>query len=189
MSTYPTPGDALATAAGLPPGSTLDPQRTAEVAALLVEFASGLDQAVWNTWKVVAPASSVKRAQPLKQTLATALGDPGADKAQLKAELDRLRQLTAALAAAINQAGRQFAKEQVERLAPSEIETLAKMSGGGLLTAHETKCWRKYVELTAGRDASTVQGELMKAIATYTETLLGQAAHASGGPGPGGASR
>lgn len=180
MSPSPSPADALIAAAGMPPGSTPDPQRTVEVAAMLVEFASGLDQAVWNTWKVVAPASPVKRAQPLKQTIAAALADPAADKAQLKAELDRLRQLTAALAAAINQAGRQFAKEQVERLAPSEIETLAKMSGGGLLTAHETKCWRKYVELTAGRDASTVQGDLMKAIALYTETLLGQASHAGG---------
>lgn len=160
-------------ALGHGPGDHVDSARLLELAAMLADFANGLDQVVWSTWKAIAPNSPIKRIGSTKVSMSRFVsGDAEVGKAQVKQELERLRQLTAALTASVNQAGRQFAQRHVEKFAPGEIEQLAKMSSGGLLVGHEVKCWRKYVELAGPMDAQAIERELLAAISTYAESLM-----------------
>ena len=41
-----------------------------------------------------------------------------------------------------------------------------------MLVSKEVKNWRKYVELSAGRDEATIESEIMQAIADYAESLM-----------------
>ena len=166
------PGRMLQQVLGHGPKDTLDAARALELATALVEFAASLDQVVWNTWKAVAPTSGIKRTNPVRVTMAKfTSGDTATGRAEVKQDLERLRQLTAALTASVSQAGRSFANRHVEKFAPGEIETSARMSTG-VLVSNEVKCWRKYVELAGPVDAQAIERDLLAAIATYAETLM-----------------
>lgn len=175
-SNPPPASDPLAAALQLAPGERISPEVAAQLAALLVDFASSLDAVGWSAWRAVAPASSIKRTEPIRQSLARAArGEPGAADAAAR-DVELLRQLAAALIAGIGQAGRQFAQRQAERLAPAQIESAAKMASSrglaDLMISHEAKCWRKYVELASGSDAAAVERELLSAVAAFAESLL-----------------
>lgn len=158
---------------GLTDGEAVDPARLAKAAVVLTELASSLDQVVWNTWKTLSPRSDIKRGQPVKGTLKRYVaGDGEVAGTQVKQDVERLRQLTAALISSVSQAGRTFAQKHVEKFSPSEIEAMAKMAGGGLLVSQEVRCWRKYVELAGPVDAIAIEGELLAAIAGYAESLM-----------------
>lgn len=158
---------------GMTDGEAVDPVRLAKAAAVMAELASSLDQVVWNTWKTLSPRSEIKRGQPVKGTLKRYVGGDGeVAGAQVKQDMERLRQLTAALISSVSQAGRTFAQKHVEKFSPSEIEAIAKMGGGGLLVSQEVRCWRKYVELAGPVDAISIEGELLAAIAGYAESLM-----------------
>lgn len=180
-----TSANPLAAALQLAPGERLSPEATARIASLLVDFASSLDAVGWSAWRAVAPGSSIKRSEPIRQSLArVARGEPGADEAAAR-DVELLRQLTAALIAGIGQAGRQFAQRQAERLAPAQIESAAKMASSrglaDLMISHEAKCWRKYVELASASDAAAVERELLGAVAAFAESLLKGAGGSAGG--------
>src|SRR5947207_11269256 len=49
------------------------------------------------------------------------------------------------------------------KFSPTEIEGLAAMERGGMLVSKEVKNWRKYVELSAGRDEAMIESEIMAA--------------------------
>ncbi len=175
MTTGDTSGSrTLGQALGPPATERLDPASVAELAALLVDFASSLDQVVWSTWKVVNPNSSLKRGTPAKVSMARFVaGEPGATREQVRADLEKLRQLAAALTAAAGQAGRVYGQKHVATFAPAEIEKLAKMTGGsGVMVGQEVKCWRKYEELAGPMDAEAIEREVVGAMSAYAESLL-----------------
>jgi hypothetical protein len=175
-SPAPNAESALAAALQLPPGQTLDPARAAAICAALVDFAASLDTVVWSAWRAVAPASSIRRAETIRASLARAAGGEAGADLDAARDLELLRQLAAALIAGIGQAGRQFAQRHAERFAPSQIEAAARMSSSrgfaDLVASHETRCWRKYTELAASSDAASVERELLGAVAAFAESLL-----------------
>lgn len=151
----------------------LDPGHVLELLAILAEFAASLDQLAWTTWRTVAPRSQIRRPIGLLKSLARfAAADPDVPRGQVSQDLDRLRQLVAAIISAISQAGRQFAHNHAVKFSPTEIESLASMERGGMLVSREVKCWRKYVELSAGRDEASIEAEIMQSIADYAESLM-----------------
>ncbi len=151
----------------------LSPDRAIELAAMLNEVVGNFDQLLWGTWKAVAPNSAIKRQQNLKQMVARfASGDASVTREQIKAELDRLRQLGAALIASLNQAGRQYAQSHAHSLAPTQIEAGVKMGGKSVMVGHEVQCWRKYSELAQGLDADTIERELHASMAAHAESLF-----------------
>lgn len=157
----------------------LSPERAVELAAMLNEVVGNFDQLVWGTWKAVAPNSPIKRQQNLRQMVAKfASGDPSVSREQLKAELDRLRALGAALIASLNQAGRQFAQNHAHALAPSQIESGVRLGGKSVMVGHEVQCWRKYAELAQGLDADTIERDLHSSMAAHAESLYRTAANA-----------
>ena len=166
----------LQQALGLPPTEHVDAASAAELAAMLVEFATAARSGRVEHLEDRFPQLPLKRADPPGrpwQSSPPATRPPRA-RLKIRQDLERLRQLTAALTASVNQAGRVFAQKHVETFAPAQIEQLAKVSGGasGVLVGHEVKCWRKYVELAAPHDAQSIERDLLGAMSGYAESLL-----------------
>jgi hypothetical protein len=152
-------------------GTALDAGKTAELATLLAELAVSLDQVVWNTWKTIAPRSDLRRTGDLAKTMGKfAGGDQDTARGQVKQDLERVRQLTAALISSVGQAGRQFAQQHVYRFGVEAIKDAA--GPGTLMKPQAVKCWDKYVELAGPMDAATLERELLGSIAKYAEDLV-----------------
>jgi hypothetical protein len=165
--------NALRTKLQAAPKDALEPGHVLELLTLLAELIMSLDQVVWTTWRTIAPKSAIRRPTGLQKNMARfAAGDPDVPRGQVSQDLERLRQLVAAIVAAIGNAGRQFAHNYATKFSPTEIEGLAAMERGGMLVSKEVKNWRKYVELSAGRDEAAIESEIMEAIAAYAESLM-----------------
>jgi len=150
-----------------------DAARLLELTTTLVELAGSLDQLTWNTWKTVSPRSALRRPAPLVQSMGRFVsGEAEVGRGQVAQDVERVRQLTAALISAVSQVGRQFAQGHLAKFSPTEIASLAGMEGGGLLVSKEVKCWRKYVELAGALDESAIEAEIMQVLATYAESLM-----------------
>ena len=151
----------------------LDTQRVLELVCLVAEFVASMDQLAWSTWKTLAPR--LRHSAP-----GGAADDAGRIPArrqgrlavQVKDDLEKLRQLTAALIAAVSQAGRQFANRHLTKFSPAEIASLVDVEGGGLFVGKEVKCWRKYKELANAMDEASIESEIMEIIASYAESLM-----------------
>jgi hypothetical protein len=159
---------ALRTKLQAPPQQALDAARVLELLGMMVEFTGSLDQLVWTTWRTIAPRSAVKRSAGMLKTIGRfAAADHDVPRGAVAQDLDRLRQLVAAMISAISQAGRQFAHAHAAKFNPDEIESLAAMERGSMFASKESKCWNKYRELATGRDEASIEAEIMQAIAEY----------------------
>lgn len=170
-------------------GQSVDAASVVALAAITAEFVVSLDQFVWNTWQNMTVDDSaragsggsaagggqtgLKRPLPLQQSMAkfVAAQPDAPDAAQLRHDLEKLRQLTAAMVAGVVNAGRTFAQKHVERLAPAEIESMVGLSRG-LLVSGDAQCWRKYQELAGSMDAAGIEKELQAALVAYVQTLI-----------------
>lgn len=164
---------ALRTKLQAPQQQALDAARVLELLGMMVEFTGSLDQLVWTTWRTIAPRSAVKRSAGMLKTIGRfAAADHDVPRGAVAQDLDRLRQLVAAMISAISQAGRQFAHAHAAKFNPDEIESLAAMERGSMFASKESKCWNKYRELATGRDEASIEAEIMQAIAEYAESLM-----------------
>ncbi len=155
-----------------PSGAGLDPARSVELALLLLEFVLSLEQVVWGTWKQMAPRSVLRRTSPLGPTLgAFATGEEQTPRSTVEGELERLRQVAAAMVAAIRRAGFSFAQKHVEDLSPATIESVVAQEKS-LMVSREVRCWRKYRELAESLDPTSMNAELLQAIVDHTEELV-----------------
>ncbi len=162
---------AVAAELQVPATATLDPTRTLETLTMLVGVAKSLDQLAWNTWRTVSPKSTIRRSAELHRTVARfATGDQDVSRTQVKQDIERLRQLIAALISAVGRAGGQFAQKQLARLSPAEIESA--VGKGGFLASPDAKCWQRYKEIAAAMDASAIERELLDSIANFAESLM-----------------
>jgi len=152
---------------------TLDPVRTLELVGVLSDFAMKLDQLVWSTWRAIAPRAEIRQGRKLQQTVKSFItGSQDVPLGQVTGDLERLRQLIAAMISAIGQAGRQFASRHLSRFAPAEIEALASLESGGFLVSKDVKCWRKYRELAESLNEAAIENEITETIANYAEMII-----------------
>lgn len=149
----------------------LDPVRTLELLAVLAPIAKSLDQLAWNTWKTMAPRSAIRRGVELNREMARfAAGDPDYSRTQVKQDVERLRQLIAALISAVGKAGGQFAQKHMTRFSPDEIET--SVGKAGIFGGADAKCWQRYKELFGTMDAVSIENELLASIVNWAEPLI-----------------
>ena len=152
---------------------TIDPVRTLELVGVLSDFAMKLDQLVWSTWRVISPRAEIRQGKKLQQTIRSFItGSQDVPLGQVSGDLERLRQLIAAMISAIGQAGRQFASRHLSRFAPAEIEALASLEGGGFLVSKDVKCWKKYKELAESLNEAAIENEITETIANYAEMII-----------------
>jgi hypothetical protein len=169
--------------AGLPPGAAaelaaklqlaprdeLDSQRVMELMTQMVDIFCSLDRVIWRTWQTaIAPQSSVRCPGVLQQVMARFVtGSPMVSRQQMIDDTNMLRQLVAALVAAIAQTG-QFAVDNFRALSPEEVRTLV----GPVMLNAEARFWRKYVELYESNDVGAIDNAMRKSIADFAEKLI-----------------
>jgi len=157
----------------LAPGEKLelDPVRSLELLAQLVTVSKSLDQLAWNTWRTMAPKSTIRRGVELHKTMARfAAGDPDVPRGQVKQDVEKLRQLIAALISAVGKAGGPFAQKLLAMFSPAEIE--AMVGKGGFMTSTDSKCWARYKEMAGSMDAVSIEADLIAAIVNWAEPLI-----------------
>lgn len=154
-------------------GPAVEAHRLEALAVYLTEFVFKLEPLVWNTWRTLAPRSSVQPPRGLRKTVGQFLADdsPALDQ-KVERELKMLQRLMASIITAVGGVGKQFAQNHLSRYSPSEISALIRMERGGMLVSHEVKCWRKYSELMEALTEDSMEMELRKAIADYAEALM-----------------
>jgi len=157
----------------VPEGKKLDAAKVLALATMLGELATGLHQLAWTAWRTMAPGSDIRVSGNLQLSIAKfAAGDPTVGREQVAQELERLRQLSASLIAAIGETGRQFAAHHHAKFAPTEIEASVKMEGVGMFANLERSCWRKYVELAGAMDEHAMESDIRETIAREAEKFM-----------------
>ena len=149
----------------------IDPQRLLQAVSILAELVCSLDQLVWNSWRTIAPTTTVRRPESLRQRLGRFVSSGETVRAEIEHDVNKLRQLTASLVAALPQSWR-IAVDRLRGILPEQVRSVA---GGGAFGA-EARYWRKYVELTRDMDPTAVEDEIRKGIAEYAEGLMHGAA-------------
>jgi hypothetical protein len=158
------------TAVQPPASSPLDAHRTVELAAILAELAQSLDQVVWQTWKQLAPTSNMRRSQALKTTLQRYItGDRDTARGQVKQDVERLRQLTAALIASVSQAGRGYGQKWDQNLSVAAIKGAVSASGW---SSKEGQYWKKYEELASNVDIGTIERDIQQEVVKFVEGVV-----------------
>ena len=156
-----------------PPNQRIDATRVLALVPAMLELTCGLHQLVWTAWRTLAPNSELRPGLVNMQAAAlrNIANEPGATNEQVSKELTKLRQLTAALVAAIGETGRQFATNHCAKFSPGEIEAMVRMESGGGLFA-EKKYWKKYTDLFGELGEEKVEGEIRETIARHVELLM-----------------
>jgi len=96
--------------------------------------------------------------------------------AQIAAQFDRSRQLTAGILAAIGPSGRNYARRHVQRYSPEAIRDVVKTeSSSTLFTSLEAKCWKKYSDLSTELNETTIETEIQDATAGVNGPTQGNA--------------
>ncbi len=156
----------------VPAEADADTGRLLEAGALLAEQVVLLDTLVWKIWRQVAPGSSLRGKGNVASTLSSYVAGGGeTGRGQVAAELEKFRQLTAALLSSVGRVG-ETVYGQIARLSPHNIETMAKAEKKWNESV-EMAGWRKYKELAGKLDQATVENEVMKAVAGTVEEIIG----------------
>ncbi len=167
----PESAQAIAQRLGLPRGTEVDPDRVIELLGQMIALTTSLDQLVWNTWRKVAKRSTLRSSGAVVTMLGRfASGDQDIARADVQHELEKLRQLTAALISSLGQAGRKYAQKHVSQFSPESIKQFA-VHEKKMMESLDQACWRKYAELAANQDEVTIEREIMQSIVDFVESL------------------
>lgn len=154
-------------------GQPIDADRALRLLASLVELASSLDQFAGTTWHTLSGKTGAAQRSQMRETFRRLLeGDREVSTEQVKNDLDKLRQLSAALLAAVGRAAGQFARNHVKRFAPSTIEDWVRMEGVGILQSFEVKCWKKYGDVAKDLTENAIESEIMELIVKSADQLM-----------------
>lgn len=161
----------------LPPDSQIDPQRLGRLFAALVDVTLSLDQLVWNVWRTVAPVSTLRRDSlqtDLRSALARSVVGEGEYSASLvQQQLERTRQLVAALLASTETAGRDFGAFFQANFSPSAIREYVRGNmKTGIFDNPDAKAWDLYVERSVHLTAAAIEREVKKQLAKAAEELV-----------------
>lgn len=140
-------------ALGLAAGQPLVMERLAQLAALLLDVVSRLDQTALKTMEVLSPRSSLlKRNESVRRGAVRFLSG---EIETLEPQARDMSALLGALLAATLGGGRVFGQQYVERFSPIAIEDVVTAEGGGGMFGPNKKerCWDRYADLA--RDFAT----------------------------------
>lgn len=152
----------------------IDPGRTLELLIVLLEFTQSLEKVVWRTWQQMAPRSAVRRRATLQKTTGLFIsGDADASRGDVKFAIEDLRQLTAAITAAVSQAGH-LSYQRLGNLLPDAVMGAAKDEGKKAWESWEVAYWRKFKQLASAMDQATFEAEVTRALADYVMPLIGR---------------
>lgn len=164
------PAQRLRASVQMGPQAVLDEGRSLDAAAIVMELACTLDQLVWRTWKEIAPRSTVQHPGDLRRMLARFLaGDQDLSRTQIQDDIQKLRQLVAAMISAFRVAGRKFATRHLMTFAPASIEGNVS---SGWIKSKDVACWEKYKELAGELDVAAIENEILGSFVATAEELM-----------------
>lgn len=140
-------------ALGLAPGQSASPERLAQLAVLLLDALSRLDQTGLKTAEVLSPRSSLlKRNESVRRAAGRFLTG---ETDSVETPLREVAGLLGALLAGALGGGRVFGQQYLERFSPTAIEDVVTAEGGGGMfgPSKKERCWDRYVDLA--RDFAT----------------------------------
>jgi hypothetical protein len=140
-------------ALGLAPGQSASPERLAQLAMLLLDALSRLDQTGLKTAEVLSPRSSLlKRNESVRRAAGRFLTG---ETDSVETPLREVAGLLGALLAGALGGGRVFGQQYLERFSPTAIEDVVTAEGGGGMfgPSKKERCWDRYVDLA--RDFAT----------------------------------
>jgi hypothetical protein len=151
-----------------------DLNRVAELALLMTEFSTTIQQLTWTTWRTIAPHATMRRGGLTQKSLARFVaGQPDITREAVAADLTALRHMIASIISGISDVGHQFAASHLARFLPAEIESAVDAEGGGGMFKNKAAlCWRKYGELSESLDPTAIESEIRRVIAEHAEHLL-----------------
>ena len=137
----------LRRAIGLKPEDQVQLSRVVELAVVLADIFSRLEQTALTAMRDLAPKSSlVRRPIDFRAAVAQLLVSPDMP---LEPHAKAVASLLAAMIAALLGGGRDFGRDLVEILSPMAIEQVVRDEGKGGIFGKKPKelCWEKYTEL------------------------------------------
>jgi len=160
----------------LAPNRTLDNTRALRALDILMDFASNLDQLVWQVWKSIAARSVIQHEtgtyREFRTTLAAYLtGDSEVSTEQIKQIVNKTRKLVCGLMAAMGTVGEIHAAKFLDRLSPETIKKAAE-ADTSVFESIEKKCWRRYNAAFNDMNREVIEKEILEAIRKYTEKLV-----------------
>lgn len=152
----------------------LDITRLVKLVLWLLEYTGSNDAVIWNTWRVVAPKSAVRRPSDLrKEMLMYLAGDKTLSGTRVEYAIELQKRLLAAVIAATSKLGASLANGPMRPFRVEEIKAAASAEGGGLLASMESRCWNRYQQLAPDLDEESLEHAVKEALASYTEKMLG----------------
>lgn len=158
---------------GLSGDAPLDSGRVTELAAVLAEFTLKLEPWACTYWRDVAPDAKNQVYQSLNKDLAKFMqGDEKTPRETVAKSAYRLRSLISLLMKGVTEAGKQFARDHMNRFS---VEEISKAAGPGtLMTSKDVLCWKQYVRQMDGVDASAIEKRLKSLLAKDVDAGLSQ---------------
>jgi hypothetical protein len=152
----------------------LDITRVVKLMLWLIEYAGGNDAVIWNTWRLIAPKSSVRRPSELRKEMIQYLaGDRNLSGTKVEYSLETQRRVLAGIIAATSKLGGALANGPLRKFRVEEIKALASQDGGGLLASLDARCWVRYQQLATELDEEGLEHAVKEALAGAAEKLVG----------------
>jgi hypothetical protein len=168
------PAEAVARAKAamqIPAEASADLGRMLEASALLAEQVVLLDTLVWKIWRQMAPESSHRSRGAIGQTLASYVSGSGeTGRGQVAEELERFRQLTAAVLSSVGKLGGTV-YAQLSQMSPHNVESMSKAEKKWNESV-EIAAWRKYKELAGKLDQAKVESDVLRALSQTVEDII-----------------
>jgi hypothetical protein len=130
-----------------------------------------LERAIWRTWKEVAPWSTFKKADSLKDLQSKFLqGEADATAESIRLNLKRLKNVGVAIPFSLALFTHRIAELYTTTLAPDAIKQTS--SQGGLLVSKEVAWWKQYEQAAWGPELDDIESLFRKTIAEIIEEIL-----------------
>jgi len=152
----------------------LDMTRLVKVVLLMIESMGSTDALTWNTWRVIAPRSPLRRPCELHKEIAAYIsGDKNVSGERVQLAIETQRRLLASLIASVGKLGGSLSTGHLRQLFPEEIMAKAAQQGGTRLGGVEGRYWQQFVEMASILESAAVEHAVKETLAQSIEHLMG----------------
>jgi len=152
----------------------LDMTRLVKVVLLMIESMGSTDALTWNTWRVIAPRSPLRRPCELHKEIAAYIsGDKNVPGERVQLAIETQRRLLASLIASVGKLGGALSTGHLRQLFPEEIMAKAAQQGGTRLGGVEGRYWQQFVEMAGILESAAVEHAVKETLAHSIEQLMG----------------